>query len=88
VAFRLLLQLAEPGDPTDDVTALWPEGRPQVELGRLEITAVSPTSAADERRLIFDPANCTDGIDLSADPILQARSAAYAISYERRTKGE
>ncbi len=88
VAFRLLLQLAEAGDPTDDVTALWPEGRPQVELGRLEITAVSPTSAADERRLIFDPANCTDGIDLSADPILQARSAAYAISYERRTKGE
>jgi catalase len=88
VAFRLLLQLAEAGDPTDDVTALWPEGRPQVELGRLAITAVSPTSAADERRLIFDPANCTDGIDLSADPILQARSAAYAISYERRTKGE
>ena len=86
VAFRLLLQLAEPGDHTDDVTALWPEGRPQVELGRLEITAVSPTSAADERGLIFDPANCTEGIDLSADPILQARSAAYAISYERRTK--
>ena len=88
VAFRLLLQLAEPGDPTDDVTALWPEGRPVVELGRLEITGISPTSAADERRLIFDPSNCTDGIDLSADPILQARSAAYAISYERRTKGE
>ncbi len=88
VAFRLLLQLAEAGDPTDDVTALWPEGRPVVELGRLEITGISPTSAADERRLIFDPSNCTDGIDLSADPILQARSAAYAISYERRTKGE
>ena len=88
VAFRLLLQLAEAGDPTDDVTALWPEGRPMVELGLLEITGISPTSAADERRLIFDPANCADGIDLSADPILQARSAAYAISYERRTKGE
>ncbi len=88
VAFRLLLQVAEAGDPTDDVTALWPEGRPVVELGRLEITAVSPTSAADERRLIFDPSNCADGIDLSADPILLARSAAYAISYERRSKGE
>jgi catalase len=88
VGFRLLLQLAEAGDPTDDVTALWPEGRPLVELGRLEITGVSPTSAADERRLIFDPANRTDGIDLSADPILLARSAAYAISYDRRSKGE
>ena len=88
VAFRLVLQLAEAGDPTDDVTALWPEGRPQVELGRLEIAAISPTSAADERRLIFDPTNRTDGIDLSADPILLARSAAYAISYDRRSKGE
>jgi catalase len=87
-AFRLLLQLAETGDPTDDVTALWPEGRPVVELGRLEITGTSPTSAADEKRLIFDPTNRTDGIDLSADPILLARSAAYSISYDRRSKGE
>src|SRR4029453_5799940 len=55
VAFRLLLQLAEAGDPTDDVTALWPEGRPVVELGRLEVIGISSTSAADERRLIFDP---------------------------------
>ena len=88
VAFRLLLQLAGEGDPTDDVTALWPEGRPLVELGGLEVTSTSPTSAADEQRLIFDPTNRTDGIDLSADPILLARSAAYAISYDRRRKGE
>jgi catalase len=87
-AFRLLLQLAETGDPTDDVTALWPEGRPVVELGRVEITGISPTSTADERRIIFDPTNRTDGIELSADPILLARSAAYSISYERRQKGE
>jgi len=88
VAFRLSLQVAEAGDPTDDVTALWPESRPVVELGRLEVTSISSTSAADERRLIFDPSNRTDGIDLSADPILTARSAAYAISYEKRSKGE
>jgi len=86
--FQLLLQLAEPGDPTDDVTALWPEARRVVELGQLEITGISPTSAADERRLIFDPTNTADGIDLSADPILLARSAAYSISYERRSKGQ
>ena len=87
-AFRLMLQLAEAGDPTDDVTALWPETRSMVELGRLDVTGISTTSAEDERRLIFDPTNRTDGIDLSADPILLARSAAYGISYERRRKGE
>ena len=86
--FRLLLQVAAESDPTDDPTVLWPEDRPRVELGRLEVTGISPTGAADERRLIFDPTNRTDGIELSADPILLARSAAYSISYERRGKGE
>ena len=58
-----------------------------VQLGRLEVTGISPTSPTDERRLIFDPTNRTDGIDLSADPILMARAAAYATSYDQRTKG-
>jgi catalase len=87
VVFRLTLQLAAEKDPTNDVTALWPADRPLVELGRLEVTSISATSAADERRLVFDPANLTDGIDLSADPILLARSSAYSISYDRRSKG-
>ena len=87
VVFRLLLQLAAESDPTDDVTALWPADRPLVELGRLQVTGISPTGAADERRLVFDPTNLTDGIDLSADPILLARSAAYSISYDHRSKG-
>ncbi len=87
VAFRLRLQLAEKSDPTDDVTVLWPADRPNVELGRLEVTSISATSAADERRLVFDPTNLTDGIELSADPIPPARSAAYSISYDQRSKG-
>jgi catalase len=85
VVFRLLLQLAGEDDPTDDVTAA---DRPLVELGRLEITGISQTGADDERRLVFDPTNLTDGIELSADPILLARSAAYSISYDRRSKGQ
>ena len=74
-------------DPTDDATSLWPADRPKVELGRLQVTSISPTSVADERRLVFDPTNLTDGIELSADPIPLARSAAYSISYEQRSKG-
>jgi catalase len=88
VAFRLLLQLAGESDPTDDPTALWPADRPLVELGRLEVSRMSATGAADERRLVFDPANVTDGIGLSDDPFPMARSAAYSISYDHRSKGE
>lgn len=86
VALRLQLQLAEKGDPTNDATALWPANRARIELGRLEITAVSPTSAADERRMVFDPSNVIDGIAVSDDPILLARSSAYSISYDERSK--
>ena len=59
-----------------------------MELGRLEITSISPSSLADERGLIFDPNNLTPGIEASADPILAARSSAYSISYDKRSKGE
>ena len=88
VAFRLELQLAEAKDPTDDPTALWPAERKRVQLGRLEITSISASSLADERKLIFDPNNLTLGIEASTDPVLAARSAAYSISYEKRSKGE
>ena len=88
VVFRLMLQVAGEHDSPDDASALWPAERQRVELGRLQITSVSPTSAEDERRLVFDPTNRTDGIDLSADPILLARSAAYSISYGYRSKNQ
>src|SRR5438034_8338840 len=88
VVFRLLLQVAAANDPTDDVTALWPAARPLVELGRLEIAGISPSGTADERQLVFDPTNLADGIALSADPIPLARSPAYSVAYERRSKGE
>jgi catalase len=88
IGFRLFLQVAAEGDPTDDPTALWPADRPRVELGHLEIARISPTGADDEHRLVFDPSNRTDGIELSKDPVLLARSAAYAISYERRSRGQ
>jgi catalase len=84
LAFRLIVQLAEKGDPTNDATALWPASRSRVELGSMEITAISPTGAADERRMVFDPTNVTDGIAVSDDPILLARSSAYSISYQQR----
>jgi catalase len=86
VEFRLQLQIAKEGDPTGDATALWPADRSVVELGWLRIDAISPTGAADERRLIFDPTNLTEGIDLSDDPLPKARSAAYSVSYDRRSK--
>jgi catalase len=82
--FRIAVQLAESGDVIDDATAVWPDNRPQVELGILTLNAVMADSAAVEKTLAFNPLILTDGIAPSKDPILLARPAAYAVSVGRR----
>ncbi len=84
--FRLLLQLAGPGDETDDGSLVWPDNRKKVELGILTITSVVPDSTAAERDLAFDPTRLTDGIELSDDPLPLLRSRVYAYSVAGRLR--
>ena len=82
--FHVRVELAAVGDSIDDPTAVWPEGREQVELGQLRVTG----RAFDRERagdvLVFDPTRVTDGIRCPDDPILLARSGAYRVSVSRR----
>jgi catalase len=82
--FRLILQLADPGDPTNDASVIWPDGRKKVELGIITVTSVVPDTAAAEKRLAFDPTRLTDGIELSDDPLPALRSRVYAYSVAGR----
>jgi catalase len=65
ISFRLLLQLAEPGDQTNDGSLTWPDDRRKVELGVITLTSIAPDSAAAERKLAFDPTRLTGGIELT-----------------------
>jgi catalase len=85
VGFRLWAQIAADGDPVDDPTAAWPEDRDTVELGRLEVTELAFDRERDGDVLVFDPTRVTDGIECSADPILNARPHAYEESVYRRS---
>ena len=85
VGFRLLVQLGEEGDPTDDPTAAWPDERETVEVGRLEVTGPEPEREQADDVLVFDPTRVVDGIELSADKILRFRPHAYSVSIERRS---
>jgi catalase len=84
--FRLLLQLADPGDQTNDGSVIWPEDRKKVELGIITITSVVPDSVAAERALAFDPTRLVDGIELSDDPLPALRSRVYVYSVAGRRK--
>ena len=83
--FHLDVELAESDDPVDDPTAVWPDGRTVIHLGRLQITELAFDRDRDGDVLVFDPTRVTDGIGLTADPILLARPGAYSISIAERT---
>jgi catalase len=84
--FTLTAILGEPGDPADDPTAFWPEDqRKSVALGTISITGFEDDKTCDAG--IFDPTNVADGIEGPAnDNIFPMRSAAYGVSFARRTK--
>jgi catalase len=83
--FLLRVEMADVDDPVDDPTAVWPEGRAVIELGRLEVTGLAFDRDRDGDVLVFDPTRVTDGIGLTDDPILLARPGAYAVSVAART---
>ena len=83
VSWTLLFQMAQPDDPTDDPTHVWPKERPQITAGHLVIDRLhEDQELADD--LVFDPTKVPPGIELSDDPILHFRSLAYAESHRRR----
>jgi catalase len=86
VVFHLKAQLAEPGDQTKDASQPWPDERKVVDLGVLTLTKVVPNSLEAEKKLLFLPTNLTAGIELSDDPLPSVRSAAYGVSFGRRSQ--
>ncbi len=84
VVFHLKAQLAAAGDSTKDPTQPWPDDRKVVELGTLTLDKTVPDSLAAQKKLLFLPGQITDGIELSDDPLVAARNAAYAVSFSRR----
>jgi catalase len=84
-AFRMLVAIAEEGDPVDDPTVAWPDERARVEVGRLELTGQETEREQGGDILVFDPTRVTDGIELSDDQILRFRPRAYSASVTRRT---
>jgi catalase len=79
----LLAQVAEKGDKIEDPSIAWPDSRKTVELGTLEVSKAVADSATAEKALLFIENNLPDGI-APADPMIDARSAAYPVSFARR----
>ncbi|MNG98375.1 Catalase-related peroxidase precursor [compost metagenome] len=84
--WTLRLTLAQAADAVDDPSQPWPAERRSVDAGTLVIEQVDGPEQGACRDLNFDPLILPSGIEPSADPILAARSAAYAESFNRRSR--
>jgi len=84
ISFKLVAQVAEEGDVTDDATVHWPETRQIVELGSFKLEAVLPDNAKEQKHIIFDPIPRVEGVEPSDDPLLEMRAAVYLISGKER----
>jgi catalase len=86
--WHLVLSVAQPGDVTNDATVAWPEARERIDAGTLVVERESAQSDGDCRDINFDPTVLPDGLKISDDPLLTARSSAYSVSFNRRTHEE
>jgi catalase len=83
--WHLLITLAAPGDRSDNATVQWPGERTRVDVGTLVIEQAVLEENGPCRDVTFDPLILPAGIAASDDPLLSARSAAYAVSLRRRS---
>lgn len=84
IKFKIMLQLAEKGDVTNDGSVVWPNERAVIELGTLTLSHPVADGKQAEKALAFNPLILPEGIAPSADPVLLARPLVYAISVGRR----
>jgi len=77
--------VAEPGDPVDDPSQVWPAERERVDAGTIVLTGPDTERETGDDVLVFDPTRVVDGIELSDDPVLRFRTLAYSESVRERT---
>jgi catalase len=82
--WHLIITVGQPDDPTADATLPWPPDRQRVDVGTLTIDHVESEDTSPARDINFDPLVLPAGITGSDDPLLSARSVAYAQSFTRR----
>lgn len=84
VRWDMMLTIGQPGDPQDDPTQPWPDGRRRIKAGTLTISAAMAQKGAACETINYDPLVMADGIKPTKDPVLLFRSPAYAVSFGKR----
>lgn len=84
IEWTMFLIIGQEGDPIDNPTIAWPADRQKIKAGTLILTKAGVDAKGKCDGINFDPNVLSSGIKPSPDPVLQYRSAAYAVSFGRR----
>lgn len=84
----MYITLGQPGDAENDPSQVWPADRQKVKVGTLAITQAMAQKDGSCGPINFDPIVVADGIQITDDPVLKARSSSYAVSFGKRMSGQ
>jgi catalase len=85
LTWHFIVMLATPDDSSNDATKAWPSNRQEIDAGTLSVQKAEAEADGPCRDINYDPTILPKGIAVSDDPLLAARSAAYARSFDLRT---
>jgi catalase len=83
--WTMVVTVPNPGDQTADPSKAWPDDRRRVEVGTMVVQKIEAEADGPCRDVNFDPTILPSGVAVSDDPFPAARSAAYRVSFDRRT---
>ncbi len=86
VSFDMVFSFADASDDESNPAIAWPNERKTLTAGTINITSSEAQTNGACDGIRFDPLILPQGIEPTNDPILRARSAAYAESYRRRAR--
>lgn len=88
LSWTMVLTEAGPHDDTADPSRAWPADRRTVIAGTITLTQSQDNADGPCRDVNFDPTVLPSGLATGDDPFPAARSAVYAVSFNRRTAEE
>jgi catalase len=84
VTWDMVITLANPEDDVDNAAIAWQGEHKKIIAAELNIKEIQSEQVGKCEQINFDPLVLSTGFAPSADPLLQARRNAYAVSFGRR----
>lgn len=84
LVWDMVITIANADDDIDNPAIPWEGEHKKIIAAKLKVLSISTDEQGKCDRINFDPLILSSGFEPSADPLLQARRNAYAISFVRR----